>query len=65
MTDAEQRVILDRDKWRCTEIVEPRTYKGRVFGQRQRCPVMGSEMVVVDGRAMCPHHAREAGKGRP
>jgi hypothetical protein len=48
------RAILLRDKYRCTE-----TVTHRISGHVGRCPVMGSEMVVRDARAMCPRHARE------
>lgn len=50
------RAILDRDKWRCTAMVEDRLRPGRT----RRCTVMGSEMVVRGGRTLCPRCAREA-----
>lgn len=53
ITTAERRQVLDRDDWQCTSGV-----RHRLSGRVARCPIMGSEMVVVDGRAQCPAHAR-------
>lgn len=54
-----EREILLRDKYHCTETVQPREVKPGFWIPKEprRCAVMGSEMVVVDGRAMCPRHA--------
>lgn len=59
-----EREILDRDGWRCTVIIRPRIVRTRlrewtIPREPTRCPVMGSEMVVVDGKTLCPKHARE------
>lgn len=53
LTSDERRAILNRDKWRCTQQITH-----RISGRLGRCPVMGSEMVVRDGRTMCPRCAR-------
>lgn len=55
-----------RDGWRCTAIVQPRRFDkaGKTWWfppEARRCGVVGSEMVVVDGRTLCPRHAREEG----
>lgn len=52
-----------RDGWRCTAIIQPREVKPGFFLPREpgRCMGMGSEMLVVDGRTLCPRCAeREA-----
>lgn len=54
LTSAERRQILDRDGWQCTSGREHRHRPGEVY----RCTVSGSEIVVKDGRAQCPMHAR-------
>lgn len=53
MSDAEIRAVLLRDKYHCTEQVTH-----RISGAVVRCPMVGSEMIVMAGRAMCPRHAR-------
>ena len=60
--------IRGRDGWRCTAIIQPRVVHTRLREWRiprepTRCPVMGSEMVVVDGKTYCPKHAREIAEG--
>jgi hypothetical protein len=45
---------LRRDGWHCTAIVQPHP-KLNGWGPR-RCPVVGSEMTVVDSQNRCPRH---------
>lgn len=64
LSDAERTAVRDRDGWQCTATIQPRTFTnahGTVTIPREprRCPIMGSEMVVLDGRTLCPKHARE------
>jgi hypothetical protein len=53
--------ILLRDKYHCTATVMPREVRAGLFIPREprRCSIVGSEMVVRDGRAVCPRHAHE------
>lgn len=60
--------VKNRDGWRCTEIIQPReiTNAHGIFTiprEPRRCSVMGSEMVVVDGKTYCPKHASDLAGG--
>lgn len=58
MPEREEAILL-RDGYRCTETVHPREApNGRMVGHSGRCPGMGSDVIAIDGRTLCPHHAR-------
>jgi protein gp37 len=61
---AGERGIKDSDGWRCTA---QRYLAWRGSETAHRCTVVGSEMVVRDGRTFCPSHARrlDAGEREP